>query len=248
MHAHALSRLHSLSHCSIQRARTHAYTHALACPSYAHSRTHASCAGAYLYGVAGSNACPTNSLRIVDADACESAALAAFKEYGRTMGGIEPAGCYLRDDGVVYFGPRKADSSSELPDGHSTSRLLCSRGSERPSLPHSCVLIRPWYLTGAQTQLNEPRSPPPLAPHTHSRTDPYTHARTRTHAHARTHAHNAHTHIHNNNDKNNNKKARLCRGHAVAYPPTHPAASLVCACAGVDVSSHAHVQAHAPTG
>jgi hypothetical protein len=111
---------------------------------------HAPCAGWYLYGDKGSNACPTNSLRIAEADSCISAANAAFKvkdvpegPEGDARAGSEgePAGCYLRGNGVVYFNPRKSDDSPELPAGHSSSRLLCSR--EHPSLQHSCVPIRP---------------------------------------------------------------------------------------------------------
>ncbi len=96
------------------------------------------CAGTFVWGVAGSNDCPTNSMRIVDDAACQRAAFAiqppssvlAYTFWkSEPRGAMFPSGCYVgpcydcsvdnRATQVMYF------NNHPVGKGDSNSRLLC---------------------------------------------------------------------------------------------------------------------------
>jgi hypothetical protein len=95
------------------------------------------CAGTFVWGVADSNDCPANSMRIVDDAACQRAAFAiqpperrglyTFRESQTRE--VFPSGCYAapcydcsvdnRATQVIYF------NNHPVGNGESNSRLLC---------------------------------------------------------------------------------------------------------------------------
>jgi hypothetical protein len=77
------------------------------------------CSG-FVYGDLGSNACPAGSTRITELAACQSAAAAQGKAWGRNDSwSAHPAGCLLNGD-AVYFNTIAPGS------GSSASRPLCA--------------------------------------------------------------------------------------------------------------------------
>ena len=90
------------------------------------------CAGTFVWGVAGSNDCPANSMRIVDDAACQRAAF-AIQEPSRTSYSFResqtwaryPSGCYAVrcDTCEVLF--HIDFNNHPVGNGESNSRLLC---------------------------------------------------------------------------------------------------------------------------
>ncbi len=76
----------------------------------------------YAWGEDGSNRCPASYYRIVNAAACESAALAAGKAYrGSETDPSYPSGCYFyQGDNGFYF------NADAVGAGYLGLQLLCS--------------------------------------------------------------------------------------------------------------------------
>ena len=85
-------------------------------------------ADAYLLGSAGSNACPTGSMRIDTAAACRSAAAALGRSWGSSgPWDTYPKGCFYQSE--VYFNTHATGSSSAY------TQPLCFAGAPLPPRP-----------------------------------------------------------------------------------------------------------------
>ncbi len=100
------------------------------------------CAGAYVSGAAGSNECPTSSVRIATEAACRTAAAAAGKTFGSTSVDKDyPRGCYIWTiDNTAYFNPHAVGA------GDSYTQLLCAAAGTTGAPPphrrkHMCVCV-----------------------------------------------------------------------------------------------------------
>ena len=80
------------------------------------------CAADYVWGTDGTNTCPTGSARILEEEACRTAATAVGKNYGGIQDfDVMPRGCFLHGKADVLFLNPSAVGAS-----YSGSQLLCA--------------------------------------------------------------------------------------------------------------------------
>jgi hypothetical protein len=97
-------------------------------------------AGAYVSGAAGSNACPTGSVRIMTEAACRTAAAAAGKTPGSSSYPFvetysnTPRGCYYSTSNYAYFNTHTSGAGD-------SARLLCAATTTGAPLAHRCARV-----------------------------------------------------------------------------------------------------------